>query len=112
MQRSGTWYPALSPLIMLILHSFLRLSLTVAFPIGRVCALEPTEIYTGGYDLGASAPVLKIANGGAGQSGLVRGRRFFANDFFSSLMPIQSLQTPSYRRVWKMGKHLSALDGF
>jgi hypothetical protein len=55
-----------------IFHSTVVLS-AFASIMGIVPALEPTEIYTGGYNTN-TPPVLKIANGGAGQSGLVKGR--------------------------------------
>lgn len=35
--------------------------------------VDPTEIYTGGFTSSASDVLLRIATGGAGQSGLVRG---------------------------------------
>ena len=43
--------------------------------IGGVCALvEPTAIYDGGFNDTESDILLRIAKGGAGQSGLVKGK--------------------------------------
>lgn len=48
---------------------------TVAILIGSVTALvDPTEVYNGGFTSASKDPLLRIATGGAGQSGLVKGR--------------------------------------
>jgi hypothetical protein len=66
---------------------FYRLLLFFGSVVMSVHALaEPTEIYTGGIQPygGTSDVALRIATGGAGQSGLVKGTHS-AHPFFLSL---------------------------
>jgi hypothetical protein len=53
--------------------AYLSLIFAVATP--AIGAVSPQEIYTGGLNSSTAPPVLRIATGGAGQSGLVKGRR-------------------------------------
>jgi hypothetical protein len=55
-----------------------RLFLAFTATISSVNALvDPTEIYNGGLSSGTTDVLLRIATGGAGQSGLVKGRPVF-----------------------------------
>lgn len=54
--------------------NFLRLALlTVGILSGLGSAVDPEEVYDGG--LGKAEVLLNIGNGGAGQSGLVKGAK-------------------------------------
>lgn len=39
-----------------------------------IVGVEPSALYDGGYNVTNSSILLSIGNGGAGQSGLVKGR--------------------------------------
>lgn len=58
---------------------------TIAAISGGVNALvDPTEIYNGGYNSTSNNTALRIATGGAGQSGLVKGTTYEpVADFFA-----------------------------
>lgn len=53
----------------------MRLFLVAALLLGSSVAVEPEDVYSGGFDFGKNDSIkLRIANGGAGQSGLIKGR--------------------------------------
>lgn len=58
---------------MLIAHIFRYYVATAAALSGAQALVAPTEVYTGGLNSSDTEVLLRIATGGAGQSGLVKG---------------------------------------
>lgn len=53
----------------------MRLFVVAALLLSSCVAVEPEAVYSGGFDFPKNDSIkLRIANGGAGQSGLIKGR--------------------------------------
>lgn len=87
------------PLIMLSSRAFQCLCVIAVIISGVSALVDPTEVYNGGYpEADPKNPLLRIATGGAGQSGLVKGTlcysstKYHVNNIYSSRRRIHKRQ--------------------
>jgi len=60
------------------------LSAATVLRSGVNALIDPTEIYNGGYNSTSNNTALRIATGGAGQSGLVKGAAYESSTSLSA----------------------------